>query len=282
MPELPEVEFSKKRCAQVLRDTKILRVTVAQDPIVMDADSPAAIQNALQGQRVQALHRHGKYFWWELSSGLSLLLHLGMTGAIHLPGQDSLELSHRVHFDPATWPPKFVKFELQLENGQRLAFCDPRRFARIRLQQDPRHQAPLCHLGFDPIHNPPGRDEFVALLQKRRGNLKALLLNQRFIAGIGNWIADEILYQSGVDPRVQACECSRTQSERIYQSMRSIIEYAVQVDADKSRFPADWLFHRRWGKKTGTRTLAGDLIEYIECGGRSTAWVPARQGDTPL
>ena len=104
--------------------------------------------------------------------------------------------------------------------------------------------------------------------------IKALLLDQAFAAGVGNWIADEVLYQARIDPRRRADELSPVETRRLRAKLKSVVEMAVRVDADKSRFPRGWLFHRRWKRDPTATTLRGDRIEHLTIGGRTTAWVP--------
>ena len=101
--------------------------------------------------------------------------------------------------------------------------------------------------------------------------------HQSFAAGVGNWIADEVLYQARIDPRRRGTELSDTEARRIGTALRRIIHKACAVDADKARFPRGWLFHRRWGKQSDATTSEGHAIAHIELGGRTTAWVPAVQ-----
>ena len=107
--------------------------------------------------------------------------------------------------------------------------------------------------------------------------LKGLLLDQGFAAGVGNWIADEVLYQAGLDPRRRAGELSDAERARLRLKLRHVVRTAVRADARKDRFPKSWLFHHRWGKNRDARTSRGELIEFLEIGGRTTAWVPSRQ-----
>ena len=107
--------------------------------------------------------------------------------------------------------------------------------------------------------------------------IKTLLLDQSFSAGVGNWIADEILYQARIAPGRRACELTEAEAKRIRGKMKSIIEKSVSVDADKSKFPKSWFFHYRWGKKAEAVTARGEKIINEDHAGRTTSWVPARQ-----
>lgn len=277
MPELPEVEVTRKRCQAILRGKSLAKVTVHEDPIIFCGLASKTLQAQLQGQRVRSCERKGKYFWWNFEDGHALLLHLGMTGAIHLPKLPDLQLSHGISFGQETWPPRFAKLQIELDDGQRLAFCDPRRFGRIRWQRDPMSQAPLCKLGVDPITEDFEWDAFKTQLQRRRGVIKSLLLNQSFVAGIGNWIADEVLYQAAISPLTLAQDLSQAQAQALFVSIKQIVEKAVSVDADARRFPEHWLFHKRWKAQAGQLDSQGRSIEFCTVGGRSTAWVPEHQ-----
>ncbi len=103
-----------------------------------------------------------------------------------------------------------------------------------------------------------------------------MLLDQGFAAGVGNWIADEVLYQAELSPHRIAKELNQQESEAMWSALKLVISKAVSVDAQKTRFPRAWLFHHRWGKKADTDT-AGDPIVFETIAGRTTAWVPTKQ-----
>ena len=122
---------------------------------------------------------------------------------------------------------------------------------------------------------PPKR--FCELIRARGANVKSLLLDQSFAAGVGNWIADEVLYQAGIDPRRRAPSLTDAEARRLRVRLAAIVKRAVNANADDARYPRSWLFHRRWGKRADARTTRGDRIEHLTIGGRTTAWVPAAQ-----
>jgi formamidopyrimidine-DNA glycosylase len=173
--------------------------------------------------------------------------------------------------------PRFWKVEIAVENGRHLALTDPRRFGRIRLQGDPEHEAPLRGLGFDVLEGLPRTRDLVPLFGRRAAPVKAVLLDQSLFAGVGNWIADEVLYQAGLDPRRPACSLSRDEVERLRARLQAVVHRAVSVGAEAARFPRTWLFHHRWGREDGARTARGEPIVHLTVGGRTTAWVPSRQ-----
>jgi formamidopyrimidine-DNA glycosylase len=107
--------------------------------------------------------------------------------------------------------------------------------------------------------------------------VKALLLDQSFAAGVGNWIADEVLYQARIDPRRPANTLRPVEALRLRAKIRSVVATAVAARSNSDRFPATWLFHRRWGRDADARSAGGDRLRHDTIGGRTTAWVPALQ-----
>lgn len=128
-----------------------------------------------------------------------------------------------------------------------LAFLDARRLGRIRLVSgSPLESPPISNLGFDPVLSMPDLPTFSSLLLKRSCPIKALLLNQSFSAGVGNWVADEVLYHAGVHPEQRCRTLSEEQVEKVWKWTSEICRIAVDVNADDEKFPEDWLFKHRW------------------------------------
>lgn len=278
MPELPEAERARKLIEEVAVGRVIEQVRCADDDIVFTGVSPRTVARRLKGRAVVASRRRGKQMWWELDQRPWPLFHFGMTGQFVTPHDGPLRLAaHGRKPLDRTWPPKFWKIHLWLDDGTELAMTNARRLGRIRLQQDPEREDPIARLGFDPLYEMPPVPDFVDRLRARKGVLKAVLLDQGFAAGVGNWMADEILYQAKIDPRRRGTELSVAEAKRIHAKMKAIVLKAVAVDADKTRFPRSWLFHHRWGKDADARTTKGEPIEHLELGGRTTAWVPSVQ-----
>ena len=132
-------------------------------------------------------------------------------------------------------------------------------------------------LGFDPLLDPPGAGDLARALARRRAPIKSVLLDQGLFAGVGNWIADEVLYQARLRPQRLASDLELAEVRRLRARLVAIVARAVAVDADADRFPRTWLFHRRWGKDARARTARGERIVHETIGGRTAAWVPARQ-----
>ena len=186
-----------------------------------------------------------------------------MTGAWALQGQPGAKLK-RYSVDASSWPPRFTKVEFAFDDGTRLALSDPRRLARMHLVADPLADAPIGELGPDAYLAMPPLKEFAALLGKRAPPIKALLLDQSFLAGIGNWIADEVLYQARVHPESAACALDGGAVARLHTAIVAVLAHAVKVEADDTQFPRDWLFHFRWGKGKGKSVdAAGNAIEFV-------------------
>jgi len=264
MPELPEVETARRQAERALRGRRIAAVAVVPDPIVFGGVPPARFAAALRGRRVVAVRRKGKHLWLELDRRPFPLFHFGMTGSFAIYAADAPR-------------PRFWKLEIAAENGTRLAMSDPRRLGRIRLQRHPEAERPLAGLGFDVLEGLPPPAELAALLARRRGKVKAVLLDQSLFAGVGNWIADEVLYQAAIDPRRPAASLERPEVRRLRARLLAIVRLAVAVGADDRRFPRSWLFHHRWGRAKGARTARGERIVHVTIGGRTSAFAPERQ-----
>ena len=194
MPELPEVEIARRAAIAVAVGRRIVDVTVADDAIVFEQVSPARIRRALLGRQVRAVRRHGKHFWFELDRRPWVSVHFGMAGGLHTSRRRGVRLVSSGRRTEPGWPPRFTKLRLAFEGGHELVIADGRRLGRIRLRQDPATEPPIAGLGFDALRGLPGAARFRELARERAAPVKALLLDQSFAAGVGNWIADEVLF----------------------------------------------------------------------------------------
>ncbi|HXJ78417.1 MAG TPA: DNA-formamidopyrimidine glycosylase family protein [Candidatus Methylomirabilis sp.] len=278
MPELPEVETARVLARRVATGRRITAVWCADDPIVFEALAPRRFRRALLGRRVLKVARHGKHLWFELDERPWPCFHFGMTGGFHAPRTRGVHLVSSGRREAAdTWPPRFAKLRLTFDDGGELVMSDARRLGRIRLRADPRAEPPIRDLGFDALLDVPRLAQFAALVAERTLPMKALLLDQSFAAGVGNWIADEVLYQARLSPRRSARSLSPDEVRRVRGALTSVIKTAVAARADSDRFPRTWLFHRRWGRDADAVTARGEKIRHDTIGGRTTAWVPAVQ-----
>jgi len=279
MPELPEVERARRLAERVAADRKIVWVQCDDDRIVFAGAAPSTVGEMLRGRGIRGVHRRGKHLWFELDAPPHLLMHFGMAGGLRAPDEAALKLASSPTGGESTrWPPNWMKLHMRFDDGGELAMTDKRRLGRIRLRDDPPNEPPLSELGFDPLLEMPTMRTFRERLARRAAPIKAVLLDQSFAAGVGNWIADEVLYQAKVDPRTKASQLTDDEVKRMRTALKRIIDKAVAVNADKDRFPATWLFHHRWGKNRAARTARGERIEHITVAGRTTAWVPEVQG----
>ena len=264
MPELPEVEAARKAALRHLRGRRVVVARCLPDAIVLSGVSPRRVEKALLGATIEDAGRFGKHLWFELDRKPWPIFHFGMTGGFHF-------------LSPGAASPRFLKLELTLDDDRRFAFTDARRFGRLRLAHDPRNEPPLLGLGHDPFFGLPEAGELARQIGVRKAPIKAVLLDQAMFAGVGNWIADEVLYQAGIRPQRPGSDLSGGEIARLRATLLRIIRRAVAVNADSDRFPAGWLFHRRWGRVRGSKMPNGAAIVHDTVGGRTTAWVPSRQ-----
>ncbi|KAK1575760.1 hypothetical protein Q3G72_008085 [Acer saccharum] len=178
--------------------------------------------------------------------------------------------------DTDEWPSKYSKFFVELDDGLELSFTDKRRFAKVRLLNNPASLPPISELGPDALLEPMTVDEFTKSLSKKKLAIKTLLLDQSYISGIGNWIADEVLYQARIHPLQTSASLSKESCTTLLKCIKEVIEKAIEVGADSSQFPNNWIFHSR-EKKPGKAFVDGKKIDFITAGGRTTAYVPELQ-----
>lgn len=181
------------------------------------------------------------------------------------------------------WPPRWWKFVLILDDKTQIAFADCRRLGRVFLHKgpDPMTHTSLKKLGFDALLSVPSQEDFDALVARRSLPLKALLLNQSFAAGVGNWIADEVLYQARIHPEKRASNLDKAELKILREKIIYIVKTAVDLKTQSKKLPDEWLFHRRWSKaaakKETQKTVEGYAIAFATVGGRTSAYVPELQ-----
>jgi formamidopyrimidine-DNA glycosylase len=280
MPELPEVETVCRVMRRALVGKRITVVEVVADAIVFSGFAPPTIEKALLRRTVRSVGRRGKFFWLTLTgAGPTVFGHLGMSGWIREIGiQGTRRHGHGdAPFDDVQGRPRFLKLGLYTRDGSGIVLTDPRRLGRIWLGASPETEARIQRLGRDAFDDLPSATELLAMLRRRRIPIKAVLLDQSLLAGIGNWIADEVLYQSRIAPKRPAASLKEGEVTTLRRVIRSVLARAVNVGADHRRFPTSWLFEHRWGGRRGAGRIAGQPIVREEVGGRTTAWVPSRQ-----
>lgn len=280
MPELPEVETVCRVVRHALVGKRITRVEVVADAIVFSRVAPATVEAALLRRTVLGVGRRGKFFWLTLTgAGPTVFGHLGMSGWVREIGIQGTRLHGHgdAPFDDEQGRPRFLKLGLYTRDGSGIVLTDPRRLGRVWLGDSPDTDPRVQRLGRDAFDDLPSETELLSMFGRRRIPIKAVLLDQSALAGIGNWIADEVLYQSRIAPKRSAASLTKSEVTTLRRVIRSVLARAVRVGADHRRFPSSWLFEHRWGGKRGADRIAGQAIVREEVGGRTTAWVPARQ-----
>jgi formamidopyrimidine-DNA glycosylase len=191
MPELPEVEKARRLVHDLALGSSISRVhrPIIDDKVFVDVAS-GQFERALSGRKITHSKRHGKQLWWQLDGNDALVpcFHFGMTGAFVARGIDGIQYYNSKASGTGDWPPRFAKLVVAFENGVELAFVDPRRFGKIKLVADVAEV--IGQLGPDPLLEMPNEEAFAALWRRRSAPIKTAIMDQKVIAGIGNWMAD--------------------------------------------------------------------------------------------
>ncbi|KAI5922853.1 putative formamidopyrimidine-DNA glycosylase [Camillea tinctor] len=293
MPEIAEVARVVHFLRLHLVGKTITKVLALDDANVFGkaGTSSSAFEKALTGKKVVSAGTQGKYFWLLLDSPPHPVMHLGMTGWVHIRGEQTgyTRYVERMKGDKEQWPPKFWKFQLQTDGDPsvEVAFTDARRFGRVRLVdcpagEDIRQRSPLVENGPDPVVD---RDVFTEDFLKRKMRtrhvpIKALLLDQATISGVGNWVGDEIMYQAKLHPEQYCDDFGDADISTLYKAICYVCDTAVEKLGDSEQFPTDWLFNHRWGKgkKDSATTLpSGEKITFVTVGGRTSCIVPSVQ-----
>ncbi|MFL6500162.1 MAG: Fpg/Nei family DNA glycosylase [Candidatus Udaeobacter sp.] len=253
MPELPEVETFKRYLDNTSLDQRITNVEV-RDAYVLKNISARQLRQRLKGRHFENSYRHGKHLFVRAGDELLLRLHFGMTGSLHY-------LKH----DEET--PKTSRVIFAFVNNRRLAFDDQRKFGEIELIKDVVEFLQTCGLG--PDAREISLSQFKTVLAKHRGALKAILLNQQLIAGIGNLYADEILFRAHMDPAAEAATLNDKNLTGLFRAMRYVLEKAIALKTDFNRLPKSWLLTHRG--KGGRCPRCGRALKSATIGGR-TSW----------
>ncbi|KAI1380288.1 Formamidopyrimidine-DNA glycosylase N-terminal domain-containing protein [Hypoxylon crocopeplum] len=292
MPEIAEVARVVHFLRQHLVGKTISKVIAPDDNNVFGkvGTSGPAFVKAVTGKTVVEVGSQGKYFWMVFSSPPHAVMHLGMTGWVQIRGIQTgyTRYIERTKDHKEEWPPKFCRFQLETEGEPKVevAFTDARRFSRVRLVdcpgEDIRKHSPLVENGPDPVVDTDvfTEDFLRQKMKKRHVPIKALLLDQATVSGIGNWVGDEIMYQAKLHPEQYCDDFDDADISTLYKAIRYVCDIAVEKLGDSDQFPEDWLFKHRWGKgkKDSPTTLPnGDKIIHITVGGRTSCVVPSVQ-----
>ncbi|OIW24893.1 hypothetical protein CONLIGDRAFT_74753 [Coniochaeta ligniaria NRRL 30616] len=291
MPEIAEIARIVHYLRLHLVGKTVKSVNALDDPIIFGkvGTTGAEVAAALTGKKVLDAGNQGKYFWLVLDSPPHPVMHFGMTGWIHIKNDRTAYTNYYKKMkdgEADQWPPKFWKFQLQTDDDPavEIAFTDPRRLARVRLVDCPgkdiRKHSPLVENGPDPVVDADifTEDFLHKKMKARHVPIKALLLDQKTLSGIGNWVGDEVLYHAELHPEQYCDEFSDEQIKKLYESIRYVCQTAVDKLGDSDEFPEDWIFHHRWGKGKGASHMPnGDKLAFITVGGRTSCYAPEVQ-----
>ncbi len=234
MPELPEVEVTRRRIAPFLVGRRVRSVRTSK-PSYFFLTPPQRLRRALAGRRVEALTRAGKYLLAELDGGDRLLLHLGMTGQLFVAGVASLRLlsaSRRAALTPeaqlAFSPDRHTHLAFEFEDGgPDVLFRDVRKFGKVQLLAAGESSERLDRLGTDALEITG--DALFAAARARTAAIKSLLLDQAIVAGTGNIYADEALFYAGVRPQRRADRVTLAECERIAEATRRVMLRSIET-----------------------------------------------------
>jgi formamidopyrimidine-DNA glycosylase len=275
VPELPEVETARRLIADKGLHRRIVGVDDA-DTFVCRPHSPGQLGDALAGRMLTAAHRRGKTMWCETSGagrsvipGPDLGIHLGMGGRIIVASGDGAAAEGGGSKRRSAQPHKaeWNRFSLEFADGGRLVLFDKRRLGRVRLNPD------IGALGPDAEEVTPA--EFRRLIMKGAIAVKARLLDQAKIAGVGNLLADEVLWKARVSPSARTGGLQRKDADRLYRALQSALESAMAKggvhtgDVISARYPG------------GTCPRCGAEMRHGTVGGRSTWWCSREQAAGP-
>src|SRR5919202_3855511 len=213
MPELPEVETIRRQLAPVVEGRELTELAIL-DPRWCLPLAPEAVRDALEGLRVERLGRRGKYLVWELEGDAFLLMHLRMTGTLL--------------YDPPPGTP-YERVRFVLDDGHELRFCDPRRFGtgELALGTAVRDAFFAARLGLEPLNGELSGEALRRLARGRRAPVKAFLLDQRWIAGVGNIYADEALFRARIHPLRPAGKLTRAQWDALRAAVVEVLEAGI-------------------------------------------------------
>ena len=245
MPELPEVETIRRQLAPLV-EGRVLHAIEILDPRWSRPLAPEELTDALQGRRIQKLGRRGKYLVWSLQGDVHLVQHLRMTGAVLCEPEPE---------------PAHVRVRVQLRPQRRLVIVDPRRFGtgELLLGGQALEEFFALRLGLEPLDERFTPTHLQAVVRGRTAPIKALLLDQRRIAGVGNIYADEALHRAGIHPLRPAGRLSAEQRVRLHGAVIEALQAGIDargatiddfrhVDGVRGSFQDQFLVHRRAGE----------------------------------
>ncbi len=261
MPELAEVEYFK-RVWSPAENTKVTEVMARLDKRIFREIKGAQSLNCLNGSTFSQSFRKGKQLCFLFDQDKWLGLHMGMTGKLKISEEP----------DEAF---KYGYLILFLEDGRRLIFEDPRLFGKVLFSQGSRAPDWWAKLPDEILSDSFTFQSMNTFLERRpRSLIKPLLLEQSVFPGIGNWMADEILWRSQIAPFVRVAEIDPDKREELYSVIREVCVDSLEVIADGWKKPPNsWLFNHRW-KDNGICPKTKQVLKREKIGGRTACWSP--------
>ncbi|MBC2595777.1 Fpg/Nei family DNA glycosylase [Ruficoccus amylovorans] len=263
MPELAEVEFYRKQWNPGLGES-VREVRLHPQARIFRECDTGALDKALRGAVLERSWAHGKQMLFGFGGGGWLGVHLGMTG--------------KLFSSPVPYVPDRHDHLVLVQAGRVLVFNDPRLFGRVRFETGAEPPPWWRELPPQVLSEDFTLSLMRAFLQRRkRSPLKAVLLMQECFPGIGNWMADEILWRAALHPATPAGSLDARTQSRLYRTVREVCADAMEViGTDWGDPPPDWLFPHRW-EDGGTCPKTGQPLVRETIGGRTTCYSPARQ-----
>lgn len=280
MPELPEVETIRRQLAPLVSGRRLTRIEIL-DPRWSRPLAPQELASALQGRRVEGLGRRGKYLVWELHEEVYLVQHLRMTGSI-LCEPEGEQAHARVLMQLGAQSARGADGAVggRAQGALRLVMVDPRRFgtAELVLGSDALELFFGARLGLEPLDERFTGEHLQGLARGRTTPIKALLLDQRRIAGVGNIYANEALFRAGIHPRRPAGKLSAAQYARLREGLIGALQAGIDargasiddfrhVDGVRGSFQDQFLVHHRDGEPC---ERCGSTIVKMVVAGRGT------------
>jgi len=275
MPELPEVETIRRDLERLVTGRRITGLTIAPEtgkpvPVLKGIDE-ATFREGIVGARIVAVERRGKYLAMRLDTGALIAVHLRMTGTL-------------LYREPTAPPERFLRLTLHLDDGHELRFTDMRKFGGFWLLDDIA-EASKSGLGPEPLSEAFTVDVLAAALANRKAPVKSILLDQKYVAGIGNIYADEACYAACIDPRRLGADVTPGEVAKLQAAIRDVLLFGVEsrgasfqdykdVAGEKGSMHMHVKVFRRTGKPCYT---CDTLIERVKLGGRSTHFCPKCQ-----
>jgi formamidopyrimidine-DNA glycosylase len=263
MPELAEVEFFRKQWDAGLGQ-KIIAVQLHPRKRIFRGTDPRRIGRELTGRRFLRSWARGKQMLFEFSAGNWIGIHLGMSG--------------KLRTEPAGFRPEKHDHLVLQQTRQALVLRDARLFGRVRYDEGASQPAWWRAGGPDISSDEFNREFLNAFLDRHaRAPIKAVLLLQSGFAGIGNWMADEILWRAKIAPAISTGALSGAQRARLFRETRFVASESLRIiGPDFADPPPDWLIHQKW-KDHGVCPRHRTPLRKATIGGRTTAWCPRCQ-----